>query len=426
MNKHFQLIFFVIICILSQIGQLLAQESLNLMFYNIYRYPYHSPSNREFLLKEINNETAPDILMVCELVDEYGADRLLEVAFQDLPDSYGRAPFVASPTATYDPLHQMVFFNQRKLALAHHQQHLTEVRDINQYTFYLKTEGLLVQDTTYLEVFVTHLKSSDGQQNRWVRKAMIDTFFKALEQVPEGRAIVFGGDFNFYDAHLEPGYNKLISSNNSTVMKDPMDAYGKWHNNEQYQGIHTQSTRVSTQGFGSGGAGGGMDDRFDFIFLSENLWNHGKLKYQDGSYQAIGNNNNCFKNRIDAPECDGFFAQNLREKLYYMSDHLPVFLKLEVEGEWSEPISIISDKEPDLNFLPKGNNVKNDLWIQKPASLEGAIEYRLLDALGRVVISGQLFDHQPLAIDLSNKIRGIYFMSFYVESVGKITYKVVK
>lgn len=404
---------------------LFGQESLNLMFYNIYRYPYHTPSNREWLLKEINNEMQPDLLMVCELVDEHGADRILNVSFQDLEDPYSRAPFVASPTATYDPLHQMVFFNQRKLELVAHQQHITEVRDINQYTFYLKTTNLIEEDTTYIEVFVCHLKSSDGNQNRWARKSMVDTFFKALEQVPSDRLIVFGGDFNFYDAHLEPALNKIISPNNTIVMKDPLDAYGKWHANEEFQSIHTQSTRITTQGFGSGGAGGGLDDRFDFIFLSENFWDHPRLNYLEGSYQAVGNNGNCYKNRIDAPECDGVYSQFLREQLYYMSDHLPVFLTLEVQDDWLEPITV-RELHPEYNFLPRGNKVGEVLWMQKPGYLKQKISYVLLDLTGKVFFNGDLPSEEIISIDVSHMNSGIYFIHFYGLEAYHEVYKILK
>ena len=58
-------------------------------------------------------------------------------------------------------------------------------------------------------------------------------------------------------------------------MADPINTPGSWNNNEDFRGVHTQSTRTSSSGFG-GGAGGGLDDRFDFIMVSQNLHYYSK------------------------------------------------------------------------------------------------------------------------------------------------------
>ncbi len=405
-----------------------AQESLKLMSYNIYRYPYHTPNNREALLAEINEFVQPDILMVSELVDEYGADRILEVAFESLEDNYSRAPFIASLTAVYDPLHQLVFFNSRKLELVEHKAHLTEIRDINQFTFYLKTSQLVEEDTTFLEVFVCHLKSSNGNENRWKRKSMVDTFFKAVEQLPADRHVVFAGDFNFYDAHLEPAFNKIISPNNWIKMKDPLDAYGSWHANEDYKAIHTQSTRVSTQGFGSGGAGGGVDDRFDFIFLSQSLMNNDPyISFVENSYEAIGNNGNCFKKRIDAPECSGTYPQKLRENLYYMSDHLPVALSLQVNDGWIEPVSIQERKQRQtFQYFPKGNQVKDELWLKAPQEFDNEIYFEVINSQGTLIYSAVIKTGALKLVSMKEYRPGLYFVRIYNEDIGVNTYKIFK
>lgn len=405
-----------------------AQESLKLMSYNIYRYPYHTPTNREALLAEINEFVQPDLLMVSELVDEYGADRILDVAFESLEDKYLRAPFIASQTAIYDPLHQMVFYNSRKLQLVEHKAHLTEIRDINQFTFYLKTTQLLEEDTTFLEVFVCHLKSSNGNENRWKRKSMVDTFFKAVEQLPADRHVVFAGDFNFYDAHLEPAYNKIISPNNWIKMKDPIDAYGSWHANDDYKAIHTQSTRISTQGFGSGGAGGGVDDRFDFIFLSNSLMgNDSYISFVEDSYEAVGNNGNCFKNRIDAPECSGSYPQSLRENLYYMSDHLPVALSLKINDGWMEPVGIQEGgKRKPHQYLPRGNQVQDKLWVESPEQQNHRTYIEIINSQGSKIYYTSLNSGETKSISMKNFRPGLYFIRVFNQEAGINTYKIIK
>lgn len=405
-----------------------AHESLKLMAYNIYRYPYHTPNNRESLLADINEFVEPDLLMVSELVDEYGADRILNVAFESLEDQYLRAPFIASEVAIYDPLHQMVFYNSRKLQLVEHKAHLTEIRDINQFTFYLKTTQLVEEDTTFLEVFVCHLKSSNGNENRWKRKSMVDTFFKAIEQLPADRHVVFAGDFNFYEAHIEPAYNKIISPNNWIKMKDPIDAYGSWHANEDYSAIHTQSTRISTQGFGTGGAGGGVDDRFDFIFLSKSLMgNDPYISFMENSYETIGNNGNCFKNRIDSPTCSGFYPQKLRESLYYMSDHLPVALSLQINDGWIESININENKiNKDFQYLPKGNLVQENLWVKTPSNQKELTFVEMINSQGSMVYQTSVNPGVTMPISLVDFRPGLYFIRILNQGAIMKTYKIIK
>lgn len=399
-------------CILG-VMQLFAQENLRLMFYNIYRYPYHSPEKRELILAEINREVQPDLLMVCELVDAFGSEKILNNSFTYLEDNYKSANFEYADDASYDPLHQMVFYNDRKLSLMSQKAFPTGIRDINQYTFYLKTERLETNDTTFLEVFVCHLKSSTGSENKWLRKRMVDTFFMALEEIPEDRAIVFSGDFNFYDAHGEPAYNKIVSPNNPKKMVDPLgwDYYDEWHNNEIYAPIHTQATRISTEGFGLGGAGGGLDDRFDFIFLSENLLSDSYMYFEEGSYEAIGNNGNCFKNRIDAIECAGKYSQELRSNLYYMSDHLPVALNLKINDDWLETVGL-GEKNTDFVVLPHGNRINETLFIRflEDASLQ---EVYIFNTLGQELVYKNSAYQKELNIDVKHLRKGLYFLKVY-------------
>src|SRR5690606_11083537 len=102
-------------CLLSFTAR--GLDSLRLMFYNVYRFPVKVPAGRELLLRHIVDEVRPDLLMVCEIVNEQGADLILENAFTTLPDSFRRAVFHYSRAAQDDPLQQMVFFNARKLQL---------------------------------------------------------------------------------------------------------------------------------------------------------------------------------------------------------------------------------------------------------------------------------------------------------------------
>jgi hypothetical protein len=355
MMKKIFTVAFVIFC-----GTAFGQQYINVMFYNLYRFPVQPPANREHILKDILNTYHPDLLMNCELVDEEGADRILNTSLNHGGISkYARAAFVFTQSgAADDPLHQIVFYNKEKLILLQQQVYPTKVRDINHYTFLLNTIG----DSVYLDAFVTHLKSSEGPANRQLRSEMIDTFVKKLETVPASHYVLLAGDFNFYSSYNETAYHKILDTTNPIVMVDPIHMPGKWNNNDSFKAIHTQATRLSAAGFGEGGASGGMDDRFDFIMMSKSLEQPGNLSYVEGSYKAYGNNGNCFDNRIDAYDCEGPYPLSLRQNLYNMSDHTPVVLQLKTNREFLVDVDEVSPSKELI--LLNGNIVKDFLNLR--------------------------------------------------------------
>lgn len=93
--------------------------------------------------------------------------------------------------------------------------------------------------------------------------------------------MVVVGDCNFYSPS-EPGYAALTSTATGTLV-DPL---GSWvRNDKSASNIYTQSTRTAADGGCGGRVGGGMDDRFDLILFSKNLYQ----RYTSGSYKAFGN-----------------------------------------------------------------------------------------------------------------------------------------
>lgn len=364
-----------------------AQEPLRLMFYNLYRFPHRPPYNREWLLKDIFTSYKPDLFMVCELVTENGADRILSRSLNsDSVGHYERAVFVPS-TDTLDPLHQMVFFRSDKLKLIGQATWPTPGRAIDHYTFELGWRDPNPQGLPLLEVFVLHLKSSDGEPNRNLRSRAVEVLLRALEGVPSHHYVVIAGDFNFYGSEVEPAYSLLMNNELTIKMKDPLNAPGHWHDNETFSGIHTQATRTSAEGFGIGGAIGGLDDRFDFIFLSENLMEaHGDVYYEPDSYGAFGNNGNCFDQRVDNYDCDGPYPLDLRKLLHDMSDHLPVVLSLSVHRPLAGDGPEKNSKKGPMVAYPVP--VEDRLCIRYPEMglLTERAHVRIYDAIGHVVL----------------------------------------
>lgn len=385
-----------------------AQETLNTMFYNLFKFPNALPQNRELILRDILDDYKPDLFMVCELVTENGADLILNTSLQNQVDTFKRAIFIPDLSKPEDPIHTMVFYNSRKLTLVHQQKLPTVYRDINQYSFKLNVDP---SNPIYLEVFVAHLKSSAGTANQQTRLQMVQVVTNALQNLTNPNTyVLFAGDFNFYTSS-ELGYQAILNPSNAIVLKDPVNAPGSWQDNIAFSHLHTQSTRVSTIGFGGGtnsGAGGGMDDRFDFIMMSENFINSNRFSYINGTYKAYGNNGDCLNKDVKDPLSVGVYSQTLRNNLYNMSDHLPVVMQFQVNE----------------NLTVKDNSLQPFMWFESSnitdEKLLVGVDVSKWNTKNRILyiynISGQLkdiiyvSDNKSVVIPVENYASGVYFI----------------
>ncbi len=399
--------FYAMVCMLYALT-LSAQGRIGVMFYNLYRFPENPPSKREYILKDILGESPPDLLMVCELTSEYGADRILDHSLAPLGASYKRAQFIPTRTDVSDPLQQMVFYNAQKLSLIQQRAYPTAVRDINHYTFVLHAD-YTKSDTVFIDVFIAHFKSSEGLANQKLRSDMADTFLRVVNKLPRHHFVLFGGDFNFY-SDAEPAYRKITDTNNINVMADPIQQPGFWHDNDLFRSIHTQATRSSTKGFGIGGASGGLDDRFDFIFMSDNFFKEDNLRYVPGSYKAVGNNGNCLNQRIDAYECEGEYSLEMRQLLHRMSDHTPLILELETALSLSLPVNRNRSSRWSIvggNYVAEYINVR----VSLSAAEANKAAITICNAVGQRIKS-QLIGEQDAFLSLytGDLKPGLYFL----------------
>ncbi len=386
--------------LLLAVSSIYAQQTINVMFYNLLEFPISSPGGRDVILKNILNEFDPDIFMVCELQNETGADMILNTSLNDEGNDFERADFVLNQSSSSN-LQQLIFYRSSMFSLESQEVITTPVRDINKYILKFNTTDQQT-DPVYLYIYVTHLKSSQGTDNQNLRLQMINRFVEDLETIPSNSYVVFGGDYNFYRSS-EPGYQELLDPTNPIVIVDPIDTPGSWNNNEYFQAVHTQSTRINA---GSAGAGGGLDDRFDFITISESLLTDPTLYYVADSYKAFGNNGNCFNNDISSSDCSGEYSQILRNRLYSMSDHLPVVLQLETDKEF-----VLDTPEFTLeNSIELQQNPVTDklVLLSRKAGLKSIV---LFNIMGQVVT--KITTQNPLhkvTINVSGLSTGIYYL----------------
>ena len=418
--KKAGLFFFLVLFTSLNFGQ----TRIKAMMYNILNYSDSEVSqNKTPFLSTILNEVSPDLLMVCELVDEIGSNYLFENAIIPHNEDFKKAPFEENQSGSYS-LQQMVYYNSNKLIFEESRVITADTRDINQYTFKINTENAEINPIR-MEVFVTHLKASTGSSNRQRRLNSIQSFVSYTNTIANDSYVLFAGDFNFYTSN-EEGYQYLIDNRNPIIMIDPInrpaptfpddgvdyfnyDNYDSTYfwNNSSFSDIHSQSTRTSNSGLiDDSGSTGGLDDRFDFIMMSENLNTSSDLFYVNDSYQVVGNNGNCYNSQISNSNCSGTYSQTLRNALIEFSDHLPIVMEIETPENTLSTYTLSK-----INFI--SSNITQDY-----------LKIFLTDKLDKntikiYTINGQLIriktpinsSENSLTIDVRHLSKGIYYLS---------------
>ena len=418
--KKAGLFFFLVLFTSLNFGQ----TRIKAMMYNILNYSDSEVSqNKTPFLSTILNEVSPDLLMVCEVVDEIGSNYLFENAIIPHNEDFKKAPFEENQSGSYS-LQQMVYYNSNKLIFEESRVITADTRDINQYTFKINTENAEINPIR-MEVFVTHLKASTGSSNRQRRLNSIQSFVSYTNTIASDSYVLFAGDFNFYTSN-EEGYQYLIDNRNPIIIIDPInrpaptfpddgvdyfnyDNYDSTYfwNNSSFSDIHSQSTRTSNSGLiDDSGSTGGLDDRFDFIMMSKNFNTSSDLFYVNDSYQVVGNNGNCYNSQISNSNCSGTYSQTLRNALIEFSDHLPIVMEIETPENTLSTYTLSK-----INFI--SSNITQDY-----------LKIFLTDKLDKntikiYTINGQLIriktpinsSENSLTIDVRHHSKGSYYLS---------------
>jgi hypothetical protein len=346
------LFFFFLVFLCAQPA--ISQDNLKFMHYNLLWFgkytSYCYESNNDYedkteALKRILDYAEPDVLTVNELDGEgdfpiedgatgdglYLLDNAMNV---DGTTKYRMAPFDEVYTAN------ALFYNTNKLTLYQHHPVAFQINNskiFNGYTFYYNASNLASSnDTTFFTVFVVHLKAGRDFDNQQLRDSETQVLMDYLEQNFSGNGnYILAGDLNVYDGSEDAFQNLVDPANSMYRFNDPIDQVGDWHANADYRYHHTQSTHSS----GECHSGGGMDDRFDFILLSDAIMQGSQaVSYILDSYQAIGQDGSYFDRALNI-ENNAVVSSDIARALYSLSDHLPVSLQLRVS---SNPAQILA------------------------------------------------------------------------------------
>ena len=306
------LLFILSICFVSA-------SDIRVVTYNLLNFS--DDDNREMHYISILESVLPDLIVVQEVVGQTGFTHFQS----DVLDVFQNGEWSGAPFINQSAQQDIALFFKHDIfsfistgAIGTAQSSGT--RDV--------IEWLMVHNMSEIEftIYGVHLKASSGSSNAEQRLAEATVLRQHLNSLSNSYFIV-AGDFNIYSnsASTEPAFNMLTgeSDNNVGRLFDPIDRIGNWHNNSSFSDVHTQSPRTTSFG---GGANGGMDDRFDWLFVSESILNNqSRMVYVDDTYTAFGNDGNHFNDAINSGN-NFSVSDQIADALHDASDHLPVYM----------------------------------------------------------------------------------------------------
>ena len=296
-------------------------SDVRVMTYNLLNFS--DDDNREMHYMSILESVLPDLIVVQEVVGQTGFTHFQS----DVLDVFQNGQWSSAPFINQSAQQDIALFFKHDIfsfvstgAVATAQSSGT--RDVIEWS--------MVHDMSELEfnIYGVHFKASSGSSNAQQRLEEATILRQHLNSL-SGSYFIVAGDFNIYSnsASTEPAFNMLTgeSDNNGGRLFDPIDRIGNWHNNSLFSDVHTQSPRTTSFG---GGANGGMDDRFDWLFVSESILNdQSRMVYIDDSYTAFGNDGNHFNDAINSGN-NFSVSDQIADALHDASDHLPVYMDI--------------------------------------------------------------------------------------------------
>ncbi len=410
-----------------------AQDVLTVMQYNLLEYGnyqsgfadcYETNNNtqrKDECIRTLLDYVKPDIFTVCE----FGATQaLLNDFVRHNLNINGANYWKTDNIINYagSNIINHIFYDSRKMELKKHVALRTNPRDTDIYELYLKTPNLAAGDTVKLICIVAHPKAGQGYEA--ARRAQMQIAMDYINQYYPKDNVLIMGDFNMYSAS-ESGYKLLTQtySNPEICFMDPL-AYiggvGEWSNNNSFTAFHTQSTRSYSEECFSGG---GLDDRFDFILMADEIaFSYNHMRYVQGSYKAIGNDGHHFNMSIN--QSNTSVPADVAEALFDGSDHLPVTMKIAVDVHLG-----VDDTEAEslqASVAPNPASDKTVVHFFNPT--QGQVEFGLYSLQGQLMAKeSNHFDNgsQQHELSLEGLTKGFYLLQMKHDNGWHQTVKVV-
>lgn len=278
------------------------------------------------------------------------------------------------------------------------------ISDINLHKLYYKSPTLsTLHDTIFINVIVAHLASGSGSASS--RATEISGAMLWLNShVSTPGNYIFLGDLNTQKSNENCFQYLINSSNPNTKFFDPPNQLGNWSNSPNlYNKYLTHSTRISDPG--DCNATGGMNNRFDHILCTQSIIaGTNSVTYIPDSYKVIGQDGLHTNNAlIDAP-ANTSAPTPVINALYYMSEHLPEIIRLQMNNNLSTNLYEIGNS----NFIITPNPSSSGVF-QLDANDDRLLNIEIYNLLGQKIETFNT-NSQNVTIDLSKEAKGIYFV----------------
>jgi len=353
-----------------------SPTDITVMTYNILNFPNPNNSNslgndaaRATYFRQIVESENADVILLQEFKSYAGVSILLNELNNNgtLGKTYAAANNYTGYGSSGQELGNMLIYNDDVLNLTAEQELpivstgtaqdgtvQTSPRGATNYSLAVVSPDCDIA-TTAIEFYSTHLKgSNDGADNndlsdRDRRLLGVNDLLSQINTLASNTNVVIGGDFNVYadnvngGTYSEPAYVALLNNLNHPFI----DVINGWVRNTQSNVTkYTQSTRTSSNQFGNGGVPGGLDDRFDLIFINQTI-NSGSsnVSYNANSYSVVSSANVLNGNALDG-------NQALENAVYRMSDHYAVKMDLHITFDQLTACMDCNGNPAVINSLP--------------------------------------------------------------------------
>lgn len=403
-------------------------DTIRVMQYNILFYGANgggcSNSNNGLTMKDANfkriaKATNPDILCINEMGNSpILADRILQnVLNTDSVNYYRKGVYTNGTNST---LTNMMFYNSEKLVLHSEEVINAPVRDINLSRLYYKDSlGTANGDTVFITVINGHLKAGSSTSDRDTRDLMTQEVMSVLNAKGVRDNYLALGDFNARSSNEDAIQNLLNPSNPDIKFVDPINSLGSWNNNSNFANVHTQSTHTS----GGCPAGGGMDDRFDMILASEYIiGDSAGARYIPGSYTAFGQDGNRFNGTINQGTNQAV-PDSIADALFDLSDHIPVYLDLEVKQYVDTTSGVYLESKIRENIQIVNPSVENLLKIY--VKRKGDYRIQLYNLQSQLILDAHIGKNEFETIPFVSE-NGVYLLKIEDVNGYSQVYRILK
>ena len=355
-----------IACVLLAGG--VAQAQLRVASWNVSNYNGGLVSDIQTVVYGVyqTRSMAPDIILAQEFISSAAQTAFLNAlnTASGSPGDWAAATFVDGPDTD-----SVCFYRTGKVTLlesviiSYGGSAPAPPRNTPRYKFRLQG---YTTNKAVLYAYNSHMKAgttTDDENRRLTEAQRIRDNAQLLDP---NCAFLLAADLNIYNS-TESAYVELVGSqaDNSGRFFDPINTPGSWHINSAFRFVHTQDP-TST--------GGGMDDRFDQILVSDNLIDNDGLDYignasiayststwndANHSYRAWGNDGTSYNVALKTTGntmVGATIAQSIIN-CATTAGHIPVFLDLRV------PAVVNSDATIDFGQIEQGEVAEQVLAV---------------------------------------------------------------